>query len=165
MRKSLGSKRREIPETARDQIVRLYADFLNGESGEGDVAKIFDTSDFGYREIRVERPLRLRFDVTEETLNALSGQKAFEKLDAAEQDAIRSTIASAFSGQSFTDRAVFLKALNKALKAKGIKVGSPVMKAIVEALGARDETAEICRDKDGNPEPDTQLRDHCGAWS
>ncbi len=160
MRKSLGSKRREIPETARDQIVRLYADFLNGESGEGDVAKIFDTSDFGYREIRVERPLRLRFDVTEETLNALSGQKAFEKLDAAEQDAIRSTIASAFSGQSFTDRAVFLKALNKALKAKGIKVGSPVMKAIVEALGARDETAEICRDKDGNPEPDTQLRDH-----
>ena len=56
MRKSLGSKRREIPETARDQIVRLYADFLNGESGEGDVAKIFDTSDFGYREIRSSGP-------------------------------------------------------------------------------------------------------------
>lgn len=85
---------------------------------------------------------------------------AFEKLDAAEQDGIRSAIANALSGQSFTDRAVFLKALNKALKAKSIKVGAPVMKAIVEALSTRDEAAEICRDKDGNPEPDTQLRDH-----
>jgi len=160
MRKSLGSKRREISETARDQIVRLYADFLNGESGEGDVAKIFDTSDFGYREIRVERPLRLRFDVTEEALDALKRQKAFEKLDAAEQDAIRSIIASALADQSFADRAAFLKALSKALKAADIKIGAPIIKAIVEALGTRDEAAEICRDKDGHPEPDTQLRDH-----
>ena len=27
------------------------------------------------------------------------------------------------------------------------------------ALGQPDETAEICRDKDGNPEPDPELRD------
>jgi len=28
------------------------------------------------------------------------------------------------------------------------------------ALSERDETAEICRDADGNPEPDSELRDH-----
>ena len=32
-------------------------------------------------------------------------------------------------------------------------------KAILAALSERDETAEICRDNDGNPEPDPELRD------
>jgi type I restriction enzyme M protein len=41
MRKSLGSKRREIPDEARADIVRLYEGFLNGDSGQGDVSKIF----------------------------------------------------------------------------------------------------------------------------
>jgi len=30
---------------------------------------------------------------------------------------------------------------------------------VLGALGERDETAEICRDREGNPEPDTDLRD------
>lgn|GEM_PF-2839590 len=30
---------------------------------------------------------------------------------------------------------------------------------MLNALGERDETAEICRDKHGNPEPDPELRD------
>jgi type I restriction enzyme M protein len=36
----------------------------------------------------------------------------------------------------------------------------PIKKAILSALGERDEEAAICRDKKGNPEPDTDLRDH-----
>ena len=80
MRKLLGSKRREIPDEARHEIVRIYADFLNGESEESDVAKVFDTTDFGYREIRVERPLRLNFKVDDERLARLEDAKAFSKL-------------------------------------------------------------------------------------
>jgi len=64
MRKSLGSKRRQIGDEARAEIVRIYGEYLNGDAGFGDVSKIFQTTDFGYREIRVERPLRLRFEVT-----------------------------------------------------------------------------------------------------
>jgi type I restriction enzyme M protein len=37
---------------------------------------------------------------------------------------------------------------------------APVCKAILSALSERDETAAICRDKDGNPEPDPELRDY-----
>jgi type I restriction enzyme M protein len=36
---------------------------------------------------------------------------------------------------------------------------APIRKAILSALSERDETAEICRDKAGNPEPDPELRD------
>jgi type I restriction enzyme M protein len=35
-----------------------------------------------------------------------------------------------------------------------------VRKAILNALSERDETADICRDKDGNPDPDPALRDY-----
>jgi type I restriction enzyme M protein len=65
MRKSLGSKRREIPEPARHLIAGIFADMENGGGAFDDVSKIFDTVDFGYREIRVERPLRLSFAKTE----------------------------------------------------------------------------------------------------
>ncbi|MBE8970788.1 hypothetical protein IQ277_32645 [Nostocales cyanobacterium LEGE 12452] len=52
------------------------------------------------------------------------------------------------------------KDLTNALKAADVKVSAPVKKAIMNALAERDGTADICTDKDGNPEPDTDLRDY-----
>ena len=52
-RKALGNKRNDIPESAIAEITRLYGDFV-----ESDISKIFDTADFGYTKITVERPLR-----------------------------------------------------------------------------------------------------------
>lgn len=159
MRKSLGSKRREIPEEARAEIVRIYAGFLNGESGEGEVSRIFDTSDFGYREIRVERPLKLNFSVDAERLDRLTDQKAFAKLEEDEQAEIRYAL-KAIGDKLFTNRTEFDKALTRALKKAQIKVGAPLKKAIMAALSERDDEADICTDKNGKPEADTDLRDH-----
>jgi type I restriction enzyme M protein len=159
MRKSLGSKRREIPDEARAEIVRLYADFLNGESGLDDVSKIFETTDFGYREIRVERPLKLNFQASDERLACLSNYKPFTKLDEPEQKAIETAL-RAIGDQFFTNRDVFEKALTKALKTAGLKIGAPIKKAILSALSERDEEADICTDKSGKFEADTDLRDH-----
>jgi type I restriction enzyme M protein len=66
MRRSLGDKRRKIgePEDGRDQIaeiVRLY-----GQFSDGDTSKVFDNADFGYTRVTVERPLRLRYQMTVE---------------------------------------------------------------------------------------------------
>ncbi len=72
MRKSLGSKRREIPNEACDEIARIYAEMLNGDGDWGDVSKIFATTDFGYREIRLERPLKLAFAVTPDNAEYLA---------------------------------------------------------------------------------------------
>jgi type I restriction enzyme M protein len=41
-----------------------------------------------------------------------------------------------------------------------IKLSTPLRKAILAALSERDETADICTDAQGNPEPDTDLRDY-----
>ena len=40
-----------------------------------------------------------------------------------------------------------------------VTLSAPELKAVLAALGERDDTAEICRDRDGQPEPDADLRD------
>lgn len=54
MRKSLGSKNREVDEGARDRILGLYDAF---DEADPDFSKVFTANDFGYWTITVERPL------------------------------------------------------------------------------------------------------------
>lgn len=160
MRKSLGSKRREIPQEATEEVARIYHDMLNGNSDWADVSKIFETTDFGYREIRVERPLKLAFSVTPEGLEALREAKPFAKLDEDEQARALEALERLPVGGRWLSRDKFERALSGALRAAGVKLGAPVKKAVLSALSERDEDAEICTDKNGNPDPDTDLRDH-----
>jgi type I restriction enzyme M protein len=160
MRKNLGSKRREITEAARHEIVRIYAEMLKGSAGNDEFSKIFDTTAFGYREIRIERPLRLSFQATPERLARLANEKAVQKLEAGEREGLLDALSRHLPTQSFVNRNAFEKVLTKALKGAGIKIGAPVKKAILSALSERDETADICLDADGKPEADTELRDH-----
>lgn len=161
MRKSLGSKRREIPTEGCDLITQIYADMLNGDSDWSDVSKIFATTDFGYREVRVERPLKLAFSVTKEGLESLRDSKPFEKLDDGDRQALLSALLVHLpQGERWLSRDRFEDALNAALRRAGIKLAAPVKKAILSALSERDEDAEICTDKDGRPEADSDLRDH-----
>jgi type I restriction enzyme M protein len=104
--------------------------------------------------------LRLSFQVTPERLARLAEEKAVQKLDSAEQKELLNALERYLPTQSFTNRDAFDKALTKALKGVGIKIGAPVTKAIRSALSERDETADICPDADGKPEPDAELRDH-----
>jgi type I restriction enzyme M protein len=58
MRKSLGSKRKELSDEHIAEITRLFGDFVEAEQDGKPVSRIFTNSDFGYRTITVERPLR-----------------------------------------------------------------------------------------------------------
>jgi len=64
------------------------------------------------------------------------------------------------TGRLYKNRNEFVADLEAALQAVEVKVSAPVKKAILAALSERDETADICKDKDGNPEPDPDLRDY-----
>lgn len=63
MRKNEGNKRIFIDQNAIDEISRIYADFQ-----ESNVSKIFDYTDFGYREVKVQRPLRLDMNLSSERI-------------------------------------------------------------------------------------------------
>lgn len=169
-------------------ITRVYENFADGESRaftlggvekELVVSKLFDNEDFGYHKITVERPLRLNFQATEERIARLEEQTAFKNIASskkknetirqqeieagkARQQVIRDLLA-AFAEQHgetlFKDRKQFLIALREIDRARGVKLSAPELKAVLAALGERDETAEICRDRKGEPEPDSDLRD------
>ncbi|GAB1717520.1 MAG: DNA methyltransferase [Nitrobacter sp.] len=160
MRKNLGSKRREIRDDGRETITHIFHEMANGGGPWSAVSKIFDASDFGVREIRVERPLRLNFQSSPERIARLKLAKPFLKLDPAEQDDVLNVVADRLPTTLFMERPAFEVALTKALKGAGVKIGAPVRKAILSALSERDESAAVCLDGDGRPEPDPELRDH-----
>jgi type I restriction enzyme M protein len=183
MRKSLGDKRREIPLDKAADILALVRSARDGETrrieqdGKEEeivVSRVYPTTHFGYRKITVERPLRLNFQASPERIATLDEGTAFralaqskkkdpelkgveEEAGRLEQKLIRELL-SRMPSKLYRDRAEFEKALDKALAGPN-KFKAPVRKAIVNALSMRDETAEICRDADGNPEPDPELRD------
>ena len=59
----------------------------------------------------------------------------------------------------YKDRRDFLRDLRELDRQHNVRLNASELKAVVNALSERDETAEICTDKHGNAEPDTQLRD------
>ena len=138
MRKSLGNKRRFLSEAQIEEIARIHDAFE-----EGDHCRIFNTADFGYRRITVERPLRLRFSVTPEKLEAYRAMKAAEHADR-----FARVTGEYLSPDDF-------------LAAAGIEKLKPAaLKAVFKAFGEHDEEAEIIRDAKGHPLPDPNLRDH-----
>lgn len=61
MKRSLGDKRRYLEQAAIDAVTCEHGSMENSKT-----SRVFDNTDFGYRRITVLRPLRLRFEITEE---------------------------------------------------------------------------------------------------
>ena len=160
MRKSLGSKRKFLDDDAINTIVDLYSRYE-----QSPIAKIFNTTDFGYRRITVERPLKLAlYPHDAERLNSLQQQNAWAKLAAELQQGILSALA-AMPLDKYLSRDGFKKAFSKAFAAVSTsKLPATVLKLIFSNLGEQDDTAEICKSSSGKekgePEPATELRDN-----
>lgn len=137
MRKSLGSKRKYLSDEQIAEIAKLHEAFEEGPN-----SKIFATTDFGYRRITVERPLRLRFSVTPEKLAAYRDTKGADQIEA-------------FAGvQGESDN------LPAFLKAAGIKkLGKGTLKAALACFGERDANAQPVLDDKGNQQADADLRE------
>ncbi|TAK68297.1 MAG: SAM-dependent DNA methyltransferase [Actinomycetota bacterium] len=150
MRKSLGSKNRELPDSAREAVMRLYDNLA-----DNDQSKVLTNDQFGYWTITVERPLRLNFTCAPERIERALAAKPLKTLD---QDTLRECL-EAFHTGTYINREAFLKDLNPHLRDHGITLSTPQRKALWQALGEHDDEADICYDRHGDPEPDTNLRD------
>ncbi len=153
MRSSQGNKRREISPVQQAEIIGLY-----GGTIKNGVSKVFDNRDFGFTAVTVERPLRLNFQASPERLNKLNGYKPLQKPEDL-LPKLLSVLAGFDPEHIWKNRDAFLKAFKKACKAGGISLSPQQQKAIFQALSERDDTADICRDSKGNPEPDADARD------
>ena len=183
MRRSLGDKRRQItPEKAED-ILKLLVDYCDGDTcvvardgskEEAVVSRVFPTSHFGFRKITVERPLRLSFLASPERIERLEEEKGFQSLAKSKkrgyagtqeeakglrlQRALRDLL-NGLPETTVPDRKAFEAILDDALKKAELKLPAPAKRAVLNALSERDATAAVCRGRDGEPEPDPELRD------
>jgi len=166
MARSLGNKRNEISDEHIAEVTKIYGAFKNGE-----FCKIFPNEYFGYTRVTVERPLRLNFQASPERIARLDQQSGFLNLAKSKkkgkeglkeieegevfQKEIKKALANIGADKIFKNREKFIEAV----ESTGLKLKAPVMKAVLAALSERDDTADICCDKDGKPEADAELRD------
>lgn len=172
MRKSLGNKRNEISPEQIKEISKLYSDFK-----EGEYVKIFDNSDFGFRKITVERPLQMNYQVSQDRIERLEEQSYFQNLAISKkkkedaklreeeagrkkQEKILQILSDMDGSILYKNRDDFEKQLISAFKKGGYKLDAPLKNALFNGLSERDEAADVCTTKKGEPEPDTDLRDY-----
>lgn len=182
MRKSLGSKRKEIGEKDIQEIARIYGDFA-----ESEVCKIFDNKVFGYLKVTIEQPLRLNFQISKERIENLYAESAFAKLydedkvselelkqealtikkkELADleklyqgkklQEQIIKMLEAHSSDEIIKNRDEFQKKLNRIFKE--LNLSNTLLKAILNGLSERDAVADHCM-KGKKKEPDPLLRD------
>ncbi|MYA73386.1 MAG: SAM-dependent DNA methyltransferase [Acidimicrobiaceae bacterium] len=153
-RKSLGQKRKELSVEQIDEIARLYGAFE-----EGPLVKIFPNEEFGFLRITVERPLQLRWEITDETLLAVESLKVVGKLDYPLRDALLDALRDRL-GSSFATEKLAKAVMSEALDSAGIDKTATFLKAVTGAIGVRDPEAPVVTDRSGDPLPDPDLRDY-----
>jgi type I restriction enzyme M protein len=151
MRRSEGNKRRYISEEQIHEIARIYSSFEEVEN-----VRIVDYRDFGYRRIKVQRPLRMGIRMDADGIERFKAEKAFAKLNADEQSAWLAFL-TAFDATvhpySWLDELTALSG-----KANLGKVGKPLQKALLSAFGVRDPNAAPVIE-DGQLVADKELED------
>jgi type I restriction enzyme M protein len=151
MRKSLGEKRKEISPEQIAEITRLYGAFE-----DNDRVKILPNEAFGFLRITVERPLRLRWEISDETLAVVRAAPKLVKLGPDRLEGLVAAIAK-HEGLSSTDRSQLSGKLTPTLTAAGLTKAQ--QQAVWDALAMRDPKAPIVTNRRGEPEPDPELRD------
>lgn len=171
MRKSLGNKRKEISLEQIEEIKEIYERFEESEN-----SKIFDNEDFGYRKVTIERPLKLSFRVNEEAIENVKNTTQFINLSVSKkkdeevkvkeeaegrvkQDKLLKLLESFDSEFEYMDRDKFIKDLKSKSKLYDVALSAGLIKAIVNAIGVRNEDAVVCKDAKGNIDSDSSLKD------
>jgi type I restriction enzyme M protein len=184
MRKSLNNKRNEISPDFIDELTKVYGDFEDGQTRifptdgkqeEFVVSRVFDNADFGFRQITIERPLRLNFQVSPERLDRLQESSGFKNLASSkkkdknaiaididegkhQQKAILHMLGRFDKSKVYLDRTSFLRDLEKHSTSQNLKLSAPLKKLILASLSETDESAAICTDQEGSPEADSANR-------
>lgn len=150
MRKNEGNKRKFIDQSSIDEISRIYADF-----NESPVSKLFNYTDFGYRRIKVLRPLRMNMQFDTDKLEQLQAHKDFNKLSEIDQKSLVNEITGALNQtksyswfeQEFIP-SLTLKKINKTFK-----------NTLIAIFGVKDPDADIV-EINGEVQMDSELTDY-----
>jgi hypothetical protein len=101
----------------------------------------------------------MSFQATEERIESLDDERAFTNRDEEVQEAVKEALYELDSETQWMDREEFIDEVELTFNMHGVDVRNSVYNAIERALGEQNDDAEICRDGNGNPEHDGDLRE------
>ena len=183
LRKSLGNKRNEITPEDRVIITKLYADFT-----ENEYCKIYNNTEFMYREYAVMQPLQRSYAITRERIDAIlsSGALSFlydeakvDKLENADElsgkdkaklenykrnkpiyDSVIKALNGAISDTVYMNPETFTPVITNLLASiEEEKAIKKIVDKVVNGLSVIDKKADIQKDKMGNILYDTATKD------
>jgi type I restriction enzyme M protein len=152
LRRNLGKKNCEFAPEHVDRIIDLFLSFE-----QTPISKIFEAAELGYHKITVERPLRLRFQITPER------EKAIQNSGDERTAELLNGMKELFGGDHQMDFNAVKKQFNAWLDRRDVKVSGPELRRLWVMLTDKDEAAEpvVKRRVKGRIEyePDSDLRD------
>jgi type I restriction enzyme M protein len=149
LRKNLGDKNCEMTAEIRQQVMNLYMAF---EEADPEYSKVFPNEEFGYYQVDVNRPLRLKVMLDQAHLDVYEKEGKDEELCNFLKEYAAGPIISMDYNQILAD-------LEKAVKKAGLKWPKKRQDAIRKFFTETDEQAEIVRNKKGEIEFDSNLKD------
>ena len=135
LRKNLGKKNCELGPEDIERICQTFLDFE--ETAE---SRVFDNEEFGYWKVMVERPLRLKVDLSPERSAGFS-EACRDAREEPLANAVERVAESLGQGPHF-DFNVFLDVLKADMSGRRAKLTAKRRKLLQTALAARDEAAE-----------------------
>lgn len=184
LRKPLGNKKNEFSPEDREKITKLYADFK-----ENELVKIFNNTEFIYREYTVKQPLQRSYSITEDSISNMVQKgclkKLYDEIAVSEfEDRIENGEKLSSKEQKKYDNFKQSKPIydsilgilktnisdKKWLSPKDflpvlndflsdIKLDKKLIESIADGLSVMDKTAEIQKDKKGNVLYDDETKD------
>ncbi len=155
MRKSEGNKRRRVGEDQTAEIVRMYSEFVASKQ-----SLILDSTEFGYRRIKILRPLRKKMVISPEGLAALAEETAWSKRN---EDQKTGWIETFDAVMGHSDDWHWMEAFaKKAAKDNADlgKVDAALIKAFQKSFSVHDPDIAAVFDKKGQIIPDDDLTDY-----
>ena len=153
--KNEGNKRREISAEQIRAIAVIY-----GAAQSGELSRMKRYEEFGYRRIRVLRPLRMHLEVSAETLAALKTSKAWQKLTEIERERLDAALAAHIGRHPYAWAKEFAEAPEKSWPKGKVRLTKTHIKALQDALGVRSAEDDPVLGDDGAPVADADLTDY-----
>ena len=135
LRKNLGKKNCELSNTDRQRVIEAFLAFEETEQ-----SKIFPNEAFGYSKITVERPLRLKVELSEDRLKQFC--QACKEAKEEPLANLMERLAEKIGAGPYLDFNVFSEKLQAEADSSDVKLPAKRLKLVQAALAEKDEKAE-----------------------
>lgn len=157
LKKNFGKKNAEISHEQMEEIVRIYVDGIENEK-----SVIVPYTEFFFRQVTTQQPLRMGFKFSKQRLEKLLKEKTFLTMKEENRKALCSELLTINDEEVPTREYSWLDEFVRSIRSKMLKplpTPTKLKKLITDIFGDKDDHYEIAKDNKGNVLTDSEKKD------